>query len=47
LMTNHRLFNLEPETGICKFENGVTIQADLVVGADGIKVRLSMRQVLN
>jgi salicylate hydroxylase len=43
LLTNHRLVDLKPETGICKFENGVTIQADITVGADGIKVWLPMR----
>jgi hypothetical protein len=34
-MTNHRLVDLEPERGICKFENEVTASADVVIGADG------------
>ena len=38
LVTNHSLLDVDPERGICKFENRESVQADLVVGADGIKV---------
>lgn len=40
LKTRHRLVDLHVATEICKFENGATAQADVVVGADGINVRL-------
>lgn len=42
-MTNHRLVELETETGICRFENGVTTKADVVVRAGGIKMKLPIR----
>lgn len=38
LLTRHRLVDVDAETGECEFENGHTVRADLVVGADGIKV---------
>jgi salicylate hydroxylase len=46
LVTNYRLVGLDPETGICKFENELTTQADMVIGADGIKVQLPMCRAL-
>ena len=42
---DHRLLFVRPETGECTFANGLTIQADLVIGADGIHVRTQLQRM--
>jgi 2-polyprenyl-6-methoxyphenol hydroxylase-like FAD-dependent oxidoreductase len=37
LLTNHVAIFVSPEEGILKFSNGSSINADLIIGADGIR----------
>jgi salicylate hydroxylase len=39
IITNHKAVNVDPEAGLITFENGNTVTADLVIAADGIRVR--------
>lgn len=39
LVVNHRAKTIDCEAGKVTFEDGTTIEADLIVGADGIRVR--------
>lgn len=39
LVVNHRAKAIDCEAGKVTFEDGTTIEADLIVGADGIRVR--------
>ncbi|UDD65428.1 hypothetical protein AFCA_012601 [Aspergillus flavus] len=40
LKVNHKATALDAEAGIIQFENGASATADLIVAADGIRVRL-------
>lgn len=40
LEVNHRAVDVDCENGRVTFENGNTITADLIIGADGIRVNL-------
>lgn len=37
LHVNHRVVSVDHEAGTVKFENGVTVTADLIIGSDGIR----------
>ena len=39
IAVNHRARNIDVEKGVIEFDNGTTVTADLIVGADGIRVR--------
>lgn len=43
IIVNHKAVEVLPEKGIVKFENGSTIRADLIIAADGIRVRICDR----
>lgn len=38
LKVNHKAVRMNSDAGVIEFENGVKIQADLIVAADGIRV---------
>lgn len=38
LVLNHRATMIDCEAGRVTFENGITIEADMIIGADGIRV---------
>lgn len=40
IFINHRAIKIDCEAGIVTFANGDIIHADLIIGADGIRVRL-------
>lgn len=40
LKVNHRATAMDPEAGTVTFENGTSVSADLIVAADGIRVRI-------
>lgn len=40
VVVDHIAKELDAEKGTVTFENGITIQADLIIGADGIRVSL-------
>lgn len=40
VVVDHIAKECDPEAGTVTFENGVTISADLIIGADGIRVSL-------
>lgn len=42
LKVNHRATNLDYENGLVEFDNGTTAKADLIIAADGIRVRSGM-----
>ena len=39
LKVNHKAITMDPEAGTVTFENGTSVSADLIVAADGIRVR--------
>lgn len=41
LVFNHRAKAIDCEAGKVTFENGVTIEADMIIGADGIRVSIA------
>lgn len=41
VVVDHIAKELDHEKGTVTFENGITIQADLIIGADGIRVSLT------
>lgn len=43
VVVDHIAKELDSEKGTVTFENGITIQADLIIGADGIRVSLDGR----
>lgn len=45
LKVNHQAVDVNAEEGIIRFENEAEVTADLVVAADGIRVRLKLKIV--
>lgn len=42
IVVNHKAIEVSPEEGIIKFENGTSVTADLIIAADGIRVRRTL-----
>jgi len=45
VVVDHIAKELDHEKGTVTFENGITIQADLIIGADGIRASPSQREM--